>query len=353
MSKKKSLMRKTLTRFAACVMLLLLIATPAFYWLTKSFYAEDMIDLIRSVEQGHGIPAIDLERDIMAGVMLQFGLTAVVLGVAIVVTMQVVSRRLWTPFDRILEAIEGFSLEDGGIPKLDDGGTAEFARLNRSLVSLMRGCLDSYRQQKEFTENASHELQTPLAVFQSRLDLLMQQPGITERQAETIKELGQTVARLSRLNHNLLLLAKLENHQYGTDETVNIVDLTRRLLPQLEVVADGTAITLHTETDSLMVRANRPLVESMVSNLVVNAIRHNAPGGDILIRISPRQLSISNTAMGDTLDKAKIFQRFYRPTSQTKGNGLGLAIVKGVCDYHGWRVSYCFEANRHVFSVDF
>lgn len=361
MRKTKSLMRKTLTRFAVCVAALLLLATPLFYWLTKSFYAEDMIDLIEAVERGRPIPAPDLESDIMAGVMIQFCLIAAVLGIAIVVTMQVVSRRLWTPFDKILEEIEDFSLERGRVPTLDDGGTEEFARLNRSLTSLMEGCIDSYRQQKEFTENASHELQTPLAVFRSKLDLLMQQPGITERQAGAIRELGQTVSRLSRLNRNLLLLAKMENHQYETGETVDIVALAKGLLPSLEAVACGTRITLRAETEALPTRANRPLTEIMVSNLVVNAIRHNAPDGDILIRITSRRLSISNTATGEALDETKIFQRFYRPASQsaslstpqTQGNGLGLAIVKSVCDYHGWRVSYAFETNRHVFSVDF
>lgn len=349
----RSLMNKSLTQFALCVAALFLLATPLFYWLTKSFYAEDVIDLVEAVEKGQPVPTLDLEQDIMAGVMIQFGLIAVVVGIAIVVMMQVISRRLWRPFDKTLKAIEEFRLEKGNIPMLEDGNIREFAQLNRSLTELMDNSLNSYRIQKEFTENASHELQTPLAIFQSKLELLMQQPDISEQQAEIIGELGQTVSRLSKLNRNLLLLAKMENKQFDMGENIDIVKLVKDLLPSLDAITDSDKIKLDLATDELMVRANRPLVESMVSNLVVNAVRHNAPNGNIIIYISPQKLAISNAAIGEALDNTQIFRRFYRPTSQTKGNGLGLAIVKSVADYHGWAVSYSFENNRHVFAVDF
>lgn len=349
----KSLMHKSLTQFAICVAALFFMATPLFYWLTKNFYAEDVIDLVEAVEKGQPVPTLDLEQDIIAGVMIQFGLIAVVVGIAIVVMMQLISRRLWRPFNKTLEVIEDFRLEKGNIPTLEDGNIKEFALLNRSLTELMENSLNSYRIQKEFTENASHELQTPLAIFQGKLELLMQQPDISEQQAEIIGELGQTVSRLSKLNRNLLLLAKMENKQFDMGETIDIVKLVKDLLPSLDAIIDSNTISLDTSVNELILKANRPLVESMVSNLVVNAVRHNAPNGNIIINILPRRLSISNAALGGALDKDQIFRRFYRPTSKTKGNGLGLAIVKSVADYHGWTVSYSFENNRHVFTVGF
>lgn len=349
----KSLMRKSLTQFALCVTALFLLATPLFYWLTKNFYAEDIIDLIEVVEKGQPAPKLDFEKDIMAGVMIQFGLIAAIVGIAIVVMMQLISHRLWRPFDRTLKSIESFRLEKGNIPTLDDGNIKEFAQLNRSLTELMGNSLNSYRIQKEFTENASHELQTPLAIFQSKLELLMQQPDISAQQAEIIGELGQTVSRLSRLNRNLLLLAKMENKQFDTGEDIDVVSLVKDLISSLDAIADSRTIKLNITVDKMVQKANRTLVESMVSNLVVNAVRHNAKGGDIIICISPGYLSVSNAAAEGTLDKAQIFRRFYRPASHTKGNGLGLAIVKSVADYHGWSVGYSFVDNRHVFTVDF
>lgn len=346
-------MHKSLTQFALCVSALFLLATPLFYWLTKNFYAEDVIDIVEAVEKGQSVPTLDLERDIMAGVMIQFGLIAAIVGIAIVVMMQVISRRLWRPFDKTLKAIERFRLENGNIPKLDDGNICEFAQLNRSLIELMENSLNSYRIQKEFTENASHELQTPLAILRTKLELLMQNPNITEPQAQTIEELGHTVSRLSKLNHNLLLLAKMENKQFLMSETIDVVQLVNDLLSSLDAIIDNDRIRLNLGVGELMVKANRSLVESMVSNLVINAVRHNAHDGNINIHISPRRLTISNAAIGNALDSEHIFRRFYRPASQTKGNGLGLAIVKSVCTYHGWDVNYAFENHRHIFIVDF
>ena len=250
-----------LTQFAACIAVLLLLATPLFYFLTKHYYAEDMIDIIEAVGQGQPIPALDLEEDIMHGIMIQFGVITVVLAVAIVLTVRFISRRLWKPFDETLFRIEGFRLEDGKLPALPESDVEEFARLNRTLTALMEGSLASYRTQKEFTENASHELQTPLAVFQSKLDLLLQQPRLSEQQAEIIQGLYENVTRLSRLNRNLLLLAKIDNRQYGQMEDINLARFLEEQAPFLKSIAGDIFFYEELANSSLTVRANRTLLE--------------------------------------------------------------------------------------------
>lgn len=165
--KCQSLSRKMLVQFVACIAVLLLLATPLFYLLTKHYYAEDMIDIIEAVRSGQPIPALDLEEDIMKGVMIQFAVITFVLAVAMVLTVRFISRRLWQPFDRTLCLIEGFRLENGRVPDFPESNVTEFVRLDSTLRTLMHNSLASYNMQKEFTENASHELQTPLAVFQS------------------------------------------------------------------------------------------------------------------------------------------------------------------------------------------
>lgn len=351
--RKKSLMQKLLTQFIVCVAALLLLATPLFYWLTNNFYAEDMLDIIEAVRQGKDIPKLDLEQDIMQGVMLQFGLITLVLGIAIVLTIRFISRRLWLPFDRTLDAIEAFRLENGVCPRLEKTNINEFDRLNTTLEKMMNGILHSYKLQKEFTENASHELQTPLAVFQSKLDLLMQQPDITEQQADIIQSLYQMNSRLSRLSRNLLLLAKMENGQFGTTEQIDITSLLDELMPYLESLAEGLSITKDYRVPTLPVIANRSLLESLVNNLIVNAVRHNRPQGKIVVTVTDDSLSIANTSDGQALDSSHIFNRFYRTNPGEKGNGLGLAIVKAVCDYHGWHISYCYKDCMHEFKVTF
>lgn len=299
--KKWSLSRKMLTQFVVCMTVLLLLATPLFYFLTKHYYAEDMIDIVEAVGQGKPIPPLDLEQDIMQGVMIQFGVIVFVLAVSTVLTVRFISRRLWKPFDETLRRIESFRLEDGVLPVLADSDVAEFIRLNHALQTLMQNSLASYRTQKEFTENASHELQTPLAVFQSKLDLLLQQPGLTRQQAELMQGLYETSNRLARLNRNLLLLAKIDNHQYGQMEEINLGDFLDELLPSLEILSGS--IVLHKDfRNMLTVCANRTLLESLVNNLVVNAVRHNRPNGEITLAVAGRQLILSNTSDEPALD---------------------------------------------------
>lgn len=353
MKRRVSLMRKMLTQFIVCVVVLLLLATPIFYWLTKGFYAEDMIDIIEAVKQGQPMPTLDLEQDIIVGLMIQYVLVSLVLGIAIILTMRFISGRLWKPFDQTLKSIDGFSLEEDAIPELQDCDVVEFARLNTSLGQLMTSSQKSYRAQKEFTENASHELQTPLAVFQGKLDILLQLPDITERQAVIIQDLYQMTNRLSRLNRNLLLLAKMENNQFERDDVVDVIQLVDELLPSLECLAGGLSVRRSMMDDNLEIMANRSLLESLVNNLVVNAVRHNRPGGEIEVRLCGRRLYVTNTSDEPMLDVNLIFNRFYRPSGKMKGSGLGLAIVKAVCDYHGWNIFYVYHDGVHEFSVGF
>lgn len=352
-SRPVSLSRRMLTQFVVCTVALLLLATPLFYLLTKHYYAEDLIDIMEAVKAGQPIPALDLEADIMQGIMLQFALITGVVGIAIVLTVRFILRRLWKPFDDTLKEMEEFRLEDGRLPALPESDIKEFIRLNHTLEILMKNSLTSYRSQKEFTENASHELQTPLAVFQSKLDLLLQLPDLTERQAEMIQNLYQVSGRLSRLNRNLLLLAKIDNNQYVRMEETDVVKLMEELLPSLETLAGSITIERDFKVKSLAVHANRTLLESLVSNLVINAVRHNRAGGTIRLVLDERCLMIANTSDEQALNPELIFNRFYRPSEKTKGNGLGLAIVKAICEYHGWNIDYGYQKGIHCFTVHF
>lgn len=346
-----SLNRRLLWRFAICLAVLLVLSIPVFYLLTTNFYAEDMIDVVESARRGEEIPSIDLEEDVMEGVMLQFILIVVLVAIAMVLVLHFISRKLWRPFDKTLSAIESFSLEGGVVPKLVESSTDEFSRLNTAVSRMMENSLQSYQMQKEFTENASHELQTPLAVFQSKLDLLAQQPDITADEASIIQDLYQMSGRLSRLSRNLLLLGKMENRQFTTAESVDIIAVLNDLMPYLESIAEGLTIVKDYKVSSLIVKGNRSLMESMVNNLIVNAVRHNRKDGEILVSVADGRLTVANTSDEGPLDATHIFDRFYRASGRGNGYGLGLAIVKAVCDYHGWHVEYRYEYGLHEFIV--
>lgn len=351
--KTKKLMSKSMSWFIACIAALFILAIPAFYFLTKNYYAEDMEDLIEAVQTGKGIPANDLKDDIMKGVMLQYLLITAILCAAIALTIRLLSRKLWLPFNKTLECVDTFRLENMEIPNLPKSNITEFESLNSTLRKLMKKDIDCYIAQKEFTENASHELQTPLAIFQTKLELLLQQPELSAEQAGIIQDLFQMTSRLSHLNRNLLLLAKIDNKQFDTMERIQLDTFTDSLISSFESIASELHITKQYSSTPIYVNANRALLECMVSNLFINAARHNAQNGTIKIVISHDSMAISNTADGTALPSALIFNRFYRPVQNKGGNGLGLAIVKAICDYHGWNIEYMFKEGRHNFIVCF
>lgn len=348
-----SLLRKSMTQFILCIAVLFALAAPAFYYLTKNYYAEDMEDLIEAVKSGESLPAFDLEEDIVTGIMLQYILITVLLSVGVVLTMRVVSKNLWRPFEATLRSIEPFKLEQAKLIELPKTDIKEFAELNESLQRLMKKNIDSYQAQKEFTENASHELQTPIAIFQAKLELLMQQPELTAEQAEIIQDLFHMISRLSRLNRNLLLLAKIDNEQFDTRECIRLDTFIDNLLPLLESISGHLHIIRQYSPQPLYVQANSALLESMMSNLIVNAVRHCNENGKITICIGAGTLYISNTSDEPKLSGQHIFDRFYRPTQKKGGNGLGLAIVKAICNYHGWSVEYQYHEGIHSFIIRF
>lgn len=351
----KTLLSKTLSHFLLCTVGIFLLTMPLFYILTKHFYAEDMIDIIEAVQQGKNIPPLDLENDIMAGMMIQFLLIFIVLSLALFITVHFITRRLWQPFDDTLAKVEKFNLAQGEVPRFCDTEIKEFLRLNRSFTLLMEKDKETYLMQKEFTENASHELQTPLAIIRSKLDLLMQE-DMDEQQMMLIDELYQLTTRMGHLNRNLLLLAKIENAQYAEMEELDIATLLSVSLPMYGVLQNGISLSVDDSRDSAyrMLRANPVLLECLLNNLVVNAIRHSDSDGEVKVWLKNESLIVSNTSDGSgALDAGTIFCRFHSGGVQKQGNGLGLSIVKAICDFHKWAVSYAFKEGAHNFVVSF
>lgn len=352
---KRNLLSKTLKRFAYCIVLCFALAAPLFYVLTKYFYAEDIKDIIEAVEQGQGIPALDFEQDVITGMMLQFLLIFLAIALALFITMRFVTKKLWLPFDDTLQKVEQFNLAQSKIPGFIETDIYEFARLNHSLEHLMKKDKEAYLIQKEFTENASHELQTPLAVIRSKLDLLMQE-GLTESQMRIVSDLYGLTIRMGHLNRNLLLLAKIENAQYSALEEVDTVSLLSDSIPLYNALQGGTILHVvdrRNKPDKKLC-ANPTLLECLLKNLIVNSIRYSPPDGEIQIRVDDCHLTVSNVSIdGAPLDNDTLFCRFRTGNVRQKGNGLGLAIVKAVCDFHHWLVTYRYEAGQHHFIVNF
>ena len=350
-----SLLSKSLRQFTLCTVASFVLIAPLFYLLTKYFYAEDLMDVVEAAERGEIIRSFDLEQDIIAGMMLQYLFIFIVIGIALFITVRFATKKLWRPFDDTLRKAGQFNLTQGDIPHFMETDIAEFAHLNRSLRRLMKKDRDFYRIQKEFTENASHELQTPLAIIRSKLDLLMSE-DLSESQMQLIADLYELTTRMGYLNRNLLLLAKIENAQYTALEDIDPVSLLYGSMPHYESLQNGRTLQIHDlRTDrGKKIQANPVLLDCLLKNLIVNAIRHSEEGAEIQISVGDRRITVANTSSdGQPLDGSTLFCRFRAGNASQKGNGLGLAIVKAICDFHHWTVRYEFDNGRHCFTVGF
>lgn len=352
MDRMKSLQNKSITQFTICLIGILLLAAPLFYVITEKYYAEELEDILECVRSQHPIGKLDLQRDIMVGILIQYGLIAVILGVSVIFTLRFITRRLWKPFDDTLQKIENFHLGHDCIPKFEKTDIKEFERLNNSISDLIKRDINSYQVQKEFTENASHELQTPIAIIRSNLDLLLQEE-LNEEEYSLVQNMYDVTTRLGRLNRSLLLLAKIENNQYEDAEEVDVTLFIKDSIPQYNNIYSETINFNGDQENHLLIRANRILLEVLINNLVVNALRHNVEGEAVNIVCKDKSLSVINKAIDGALNSRNMFNRFNNPHRSQKGNGLGLAIVKEICDYYHWQIYYSYSNNEHCFFVEF
>ncbi|HTF17460.1 MAG TPA: HAMP domain-containing sensor histidine kinase [Chryseolinea sp.] len=263
------------------------------------------------------------------------------------------SRRLWMPFYNTLNQLKAYELDKNESIQPETTNITEFLDLNKTVTHLTDRNRKVFLEQKEFIENASHELQTPLAIFQSKLDILMQYPKLDEPAAATIMELEETAQRMARLNKNLLLLSKIDNDQFTELERIDLSEVAERLLNNLKPLTELGEITLEISIEPAIFQANRTLIEVLFTNLFHNAIRHTTSNGVVSVELKGRRLSISNTGAALKMSPEKIFERFSKEGKSEKSTGLGLAIVKKICDSAGYKVDYSYHGNRHQFTIDF
>ncbi|MFA6704429.1 MAG: histidine kinase dimerization/phospho-acceptor domain-containing protein, partial [Bacteroidales bacterium] len=201
----KNLSYSTLRQFIVFTVIIFLLATPVFYFLTRSYYAEELMDVIKGERIAQNISSTDLEEDIMTGVMIQYAIIIVLLGLSMVITLKFITRKLWNPFNDTLTKMEGFNLEQSEIPVFEESNITEFTRLNKAVSQLISRDKTVYKTQKQFTENASHELQTPLAIVKCKMDLLMQE-NLNSKQFILVSEIYGIVTKMGRINKDMLML---------------------------------------------------------------------------------------------------------------------------------------------------
>lgn len=288
-------------------------------------------------------------------IQIIFGITAgviLLLLITLFVTNRLLLNRLWQPFYKLLKELQLFNVADSKDMPSVTTAIDEFDELNQAIISMSTRVKSDYKDLKTFTENASHELLTPIAVINSKLDSLIQTESFSQQQSKLLNDLYSAVSRLTRLNQSLLLLVKIENHLVGGNESINLRLSLEEMLSQFEEIFQDKELEVNFELADKELHASTYLIDILLNNLLSNAIRHNYKGGQISIQLNNEQLVIQNTGENIALEDEHIFTRFHK-SSHSEGSGLGLTISRQICENLKFTLNYSYDKPYHTFTVAF
>ena len=295
-----------------------------------------------------------LERDDMVEAMLWYlGALFLLFLICTSIGIQLVLKGVFRPLHRLLDWLH--CIQPGKeVPPLDNPTKIrEFRQLSDAALDMGNRSYKAYEEQKQFIENASHELQTPLAIVRGKVELLAESEGMTEQQMEQLDEIYATLGRAVKLNKSLLLLSRIENGQYTEMEDVSVDEILDELLPDLMDIYEHKQVRLirKREVQPFIIRCNHSLAQILVSNLVKNSLLHNREGGELQVLTTPTSLVIKNT--GDVpLDGEKLFRRFYHGMDGKKDStGLGLAIARSIALSSSLKLTYEWQDGMHTFRL--
>ncbi|QQR86932.1 MAG: HAMP domain-containing histidine kinase [Flavobacteriales bacterium] len=290
-------------------------------------------------------------EDLVLGVAVSMTLLLALVALGNVLLNRWLAKRLWQPFHDTLDELGRFQLDGTRSARWPKTDIEEFATLNGALSNMTAKMRSDFTAQKRFTEQAAHELQTPLAILQGKLDQLIQSPNIGEQEAGVIDGLFQARERMGRTVSNMLLLARIGNQQFPPQA----IDWFALFQDQHQALQDliaqrGIRFNLRQDQPCLL-RLHPLLAEVLVSNLVRNAVQHNIPAGTVNVVLGADGFMVVNTGPALTTDPGKLFERFAKDDPTSNSTGLGLSMVKEIADQNGIQLSYGYAAGVHTLVV--
>jgi signal transduction histidine kinase len=259
--------------------------------------------------------------------------------------------QLWQPFFKNLEQMKRFSLSSKAPLDLVESDVLEFSELKNEIMTLTNKVRADYENLKQFTEDVSHEMQTPLAIIQAKIDNIINAQDINDIQFEQITSIQKDIQKLKQLNKRITILTKIDNNQFVTVENINLTEIINNKVDSFKELKMSKMF--HAPNEILNVSMDPYLADILVNNLISNAIKYNNSEEVITIVTDQSSFVISNFGEKALEHPDKLFQRFYRESNETKSTGLGLAMVKKICDLYQFKVSYKFDKKHHIFSVNF
>jgi len=288
--------------------------------------------------------------DIIEGALLMMLGLFLLISSFMFLMVNIISGKLWKPFYQTLDILSKYKITE---PATDFSisGIDEFNTLNRTINELLKKISNDYQRTKEFNENASHELQTHLAIIRLNAEKILNAPQTDQNSTKNLKTIINAVAKLSSAQKSLLLLSKIGNLEYNKNINLNLEDVVENSLSLFHEAISLRGIKLNISTRECNLFIDNGLADIMVNNLLKNAVKHNIENGFISINLTPTDFTLENTGMAFQGDPGTLFERFKIGTS---GNlGLGLAIVKQICEVNNYNISYNVKGNVHKIQISF
>lgn len=263
-----------------------------------------------------------------------------------------ISKNLFRPFEYLLKSLDNFRLKNNQPLSTQPTKTKEFKRLNEFVQGMTNKAILDYQNLKEFSENASHEMQTPIAIAKGKLELLLESPGLSEEQLILVQSTQQSLNKISRLGQSLILLTKIENEEFSTVNLMSFTQVVENNVTNFQELGEIQGIELRSDIEKeVMLKIDSSLADILVVNLLKNALQHNIEGGWVEVKLDKNQLQVKNTGLAPSASTDQLFQRF-KKNNQSKGTlGLGLAIVKKICDVNQLEVTYDYQEEIHILTI--
>lgn len=298
--------------------------------------------------------SLEEAQTLLASLLPAVGLLFLIILAGVLMINNYISHKVWRPFYSILEDLKEYDLARTKVIYYRHSDITEFNELSLSVEKMTNKIYKDFLSQKEFNENSSHEMQTPLAIIRNKLDLLIQSQNLRETDLQLIESVFEAVKRLTMLNKGLLLISKIENQQFYEVEKIEMELLLKNALRNFEdMIKDKDIQMTFTVQNRCVLQFNIILADILLNNLISNAIKHNVQWGTLNISLDRHSLKIENTGNPLGIAPELLFERFRKNSNAENSLGLGLAIVKKICDVFGYSIQYTFEAPLHIVRVNF
>ena len=259
-----------------------------------------------------------------------------------------VSGHALKPLRSFASQVEQVQLNNLADMRIDEDVLPEFRQLSHSFNQMLERLNNAFTAQRQFTGNAAHELRTPLALMQARIELFAaEHPSMPPETAEFLSLLREQTERLTQMTKTLLEMSALQS--VPRNDRIQLAPMMEEILTDLAPLAEKNGITLTCDGDGAMTGSDG-LLYRLLFNLTENAIKYNHPGGTVRLTVQGEAarlvIRVSDTGCGIPESyRESIFQPFFRVDKSRSreygGVGLGLSLVWAIAELHGGSV--CVE----------